>query len=58
MQAIDVKFSQDLKHQKSQKSVIFTELFEKYKGGRFLWDTVYILATCMQNVNMVPRPQY
>jgi len=35
MQAIDVKFSQDLKHQKSQKSVIFTELFEKYKGGRF-----------------------
>jgi len=37
VQATDVKFSQDLMHQKSLKSVNFlAELFEKLKGGRFL----------------------
>jgi len=47
VQADDVKFSQDLTHQKSLKSVNFlTELFEKEKGGRFL---VLSVGACAQH---------
>ena len=35
VQAIDVKFSEDLSHKKSLKLVNFWQSFEKYKGGRF-----------------------
>jgi len=39
VQAIDVKFSQDLKHQKSLKSV-------KNEKVDVFWDTVYIISFC------------
>ena len=42
VQAIDVKFSQDLTHQKSLKSV-FDRVIGKIKRWTFFWDTVYML---------------
>ena len=41
IQAIDVKFSQDLTHRKSLNRLIFDRVIGKIKSGRF-WDTVYI----------------
>jgi len=42
VQPTDVKFSQNLTHQKSLNRLILIELSEKYKGGRFFGDIVYI----------------
>ena len=42
VQAIDVKFSQDLTHQKSFKSVNIWVSYSKNKNVGVFWDTVYI----------------
>jgi len=41
VQAIDVKFSQHLTHQKSLKSVKFWQCYSKNKKVDVFWDTVY-----------------
>jgi len=43
---MDVKFSQDLTHQKSLKSVNFSESYLKNKKVDVFGDTVYMLSTC------------
>jgi len=42
VQANDAKFPQDLTHQKSLKSVNFSQSYLKNKKGDVFWDTVYI----------------
>ena len=49
VQAIDVKFSQDLTHQKSLKSVNFWQSYLKNKKVDVFWDTVYVICASLGN---------
>jgi len=53
VKAIDVKYSQDLTHQKSLKSVNFWQSYWKIKkGGPFFVDTVY-MPNFIRNVQVL-----
>jgi len=52
--AVDVKFSPDLTHQKSLKSVNFWQSYLKNKRGTFFWDTVYITIIYSDNMLLAP----
>ena len=47
VEAVDVKFSQDLTHQKSLKLVNYWQSYLKNKKVDIFWDTVYIKMLSM-----------
>ena len=53
VQAIDVKFSQDITHQKSLKSVKFWQSYWKNKKVDVFWDTVYIWVSTASTVPLL-----